>query len=197
MTPHRTSFVDRALLYLFSADVEFSLSTEVIGLVSGGIRLNISCVAEASYVYNILRQRSVKLRGYSTVTGTVVWGEDPVLLREDDVAVPDVRATIETDDGVFVDMNYRGALPLGVGGFRAIAAASDQIGTLEEPAEVRLVVTPTYVVGSDPQLANGRESGPDRVSYSWLSDYQCVGFGRNAVVQGISKRVSYDIYAMV
>ncbi len=182
MIAHRGYFIDKSLLYLFSVDLEFSMDFEELGLVPGGIRLNLFCVPNTARVYNVLRERTVGALGYPAVTGTLIYGEDPVLVREDDVAVANVRARIQTDDGALIDTTYHGIMPMGVGAFRAIAGGLDSLGTLEAPAEYRIVVTPTYET--------------DSPTYRWLTEEQCVGFGTVQQVQGLFRRVSYDIYSM-
>jgi hypothetical protein len=182
MTEHRTFYMDRALLYLFSADIEFEMSFEPLGLVPGGFRLNLLCVENQARVYNVIRERSAGAPGYPTVTGTIVWGQDPVRVSENDVAVADVRATIKTDDGAIIDTTYYGVMPMGQGAFRAIAGGLDAVGTVEKPAEFPLVVAPVYET--------------DSPKYKWLTELQCVGFGRVAQIQGLFRRLSYDVYAM-
>ncbi len=179
---HRPYFIDKELLYLFSLNAEFALSFEEIGLVPGGLRLNLTCVPETSRVFNVLRERTVGMRGYPAVTGRLIFGEDPVLVSDEDAAIASVRGTIETDDGAYIDTTYYGVMPLGPGGFRGIAAGVDPIGSLDAPAEYPVVVTPTY-----------QTEAPD---YQWLTEQQCVGFGRVERIGGIFRRLSYDVYAM-
>jgi Protein of unknown function (DUF3237) len=182
MTLHRTSLLDKALLYVLSADVEFSLDIEEVGNVPGGARFNVSSVSSTSRVYNVLRERTLGAPGYPAVEGTIVWGQDAALLGENDLATADVRAIIQTDDGALIDATYSGILPLGAGAFRSLVGALDAPGTAERPAEYRLVVTPVFET--------------DSPKYKWLTEQQCVGFGRNSQIQGWFRRVSYDIYAM-
>jgi hypothetical protein len=179
---HRTYFMDHAILYLFSADIEFSMAYEQIGLVPSGARFNLLCAPNTARVYNVLRERSVGLPGYQAVTGTIIWGEDAALMGEDDVAFANVRATIQTDDGAAIESTYRGVMPTGMGVFRAIAGGADLLGSARNPAEYSLVVTPTYET-SAPQ-------------YKWLTEQQCVGFGTVQEVAGMFRRVTYDIFAM-
>jgi hypothetical protein len=179
---HRRYFVDRALLYHFSTDLVFGLNFEQLGLVSMGARFNLFCVSNSTRVYNVLREREVGALAYAAVSGKLIWGEDASLLGSDDVAIANVRATIQTDDGALIDATYRGVMPTALGVFRAIAGGVDKIGKPETPAEFRLVVTPTYQTGDQ--------------RYAWLNELQCVGFGRVQEVDGTFRRVTYDIYAM-
>jgi hypothetical protein len=179
---HRTHFVDKSLLYLFSTNIEFAINMEQIGIVPGGVRVNVSCVQDTARVYNILRERTVGVPAYATLTGRTTWGEDASFFGEDDVACGDVRSIIRTDDGGIIYVNYQGQLPMDMGSFRAICSGADQVGTAEEPAEFRLVVTPRYET--------------DAPKYRWLVDHQCIGFGRSHMVRGLFRRVSYDVYAL-
>jgi hypothetical protein len=182
MSAHRTYFMDKELLYLFSVNLELSSDIEPIGIVPGGARANIFCVPNNGRVYNILRERTLGANGYPAITGTVKSGEDDALLREDDVVVANVRAIIQTDDGTPIDTAYMGVVPMGMGAFRGIVGGSAKFGTDEEPFETSIVVTPRYETGN--------------VNYQWLTEQQCVGFGRVQAVKGKFRRVSYDIYAM-
>ncbi len=181
--PHRRHFVDHSLLYVFSASIEFSIDLEQIGLVPEGARVNVLCVPESSRVFNVLRERTVGVSGYPAVTGALVSGEDTSVLREDDVAIANVRATFQTDDGAVIDATYQGVLPLGVGAFRDLAGELEGAGSEEEPAEFSIIVTPRY------------ETADER--YRWLTEQQCIGFGRVEVEEGLFRRVSYDVYAMM
>jgi hypothetical protein len=182
MSDHRRYFLDHALLYVFSIDIELGLDIEEIGVVPEGARVNLHCVPGSTRAYNIIRERTAAAPGYSAVTGTIVWGEDVGVVREDDVAVPAVRACIRTDDGALIETTYRGNLSLGMGGFRAIVAGADAVGTPDSPVEFHLISTPAYCT-ADPR-------------YQWLAEYQCVGFGRSFEIDGLFRRVTYDIYAM-
>jgi hypothetical protein len=179
---HRTYFMDHSLLYLLSASLEFSLAIEQVGLIAEGARVNVLCVPESSRIFNILRERSFGAPGFETVTGALVTGEDCGVLREDDVAIANVRATLRTDDGALIETKYVGVLPLGVGAFRNIVAGAELFGTPDQPAVFTIIVSPTYETG-DPR-------------YRWLTDQQCVGFGRVEASMGIFRRVSYDIYSL-
>jgi hypothetical protein len=171
------------LLYLFSSDVEFGLDYEQLGVTERGARYNLFCVPDSTRVYSVLREREVGVHGYSSITGRIISGEDNAILQEDNLALADVRITIQTDDGHLIDGRYRGVMPTALGVFRAIAAGVDAIGTPMQPAEFSIVVTPTYE--ADP-------NGP----YAWLNSLVCVGFGRVQEVAGVFRRVTYDIYAM-
>jgi hypothetical protein len=175
-------FHDKDLLYLFSYDLELATHPEDIGLVPGGARTNVYLVPEDSRVYHVLRERAIGGLGFPVITGTIVWGADWALLRDDDVAISDVRLLIRTDDGALIDSTYSGVCPLGIGGFRGIVNQDDKLGKPEAPFVATVVTTPRFLT-----------SAP---KYNWLNEQQCVGFGRLEVVKGVLRRVSYDIYAM-
>lgn len=180
--PHRTHFIDYSLLYLFSASIEFSLAIEQIGLLAAGARVNVVCVGQSSRVYNLLRERSLGAPGDSPITGAFVTGDDSGLLREDDVAIANVRGAIRTDDGAVLETKYGGVLPLGVGAFRNIVAGVELFGTADDPANLTIIVTPQYATAD--------------ASYQWLTKQQCIGFGRVQASSGLFRRVSYDVYAL-
>jgi uncharacterized protein DUF3237 len=183
MQPHRREFLDKSVLYLFSADIELSMGVEQLGLTPEGLRATVSCVGSTSRVYNVLRHRSLGMADLPAITGRLRAGEDRALLREDDVAVADVRALIETDDGAVIETTYKGVVALGMGTFRMLAGGRDQLGTPERPLEVPIVITPRYAT-LHPR-------------YAWLNEMQCVGFGRVKAIDGAFRQVSYDIYAMM
>jgi hypothetical protein len=175
--------MDKSLLYVLSADIEFATNIEEIGVIPGGTRVNLACVTDTAQVYNVLRERTIGVPGYPAVTGTITWGQDAAILASDDVAAANVRATIHTDDGATIDSTYHGVMPLGRGAFRAISGGTDLLGTPEQPAEYTLVITPVYQT-SEPK-------------YRWLAEQQCVGFGRVQEVEGLFRRATYDVYAML
>jgi hypothetical protein len=179
---HRRHFIDRSLLYLLSTDIEFGLDFEQIGLVERGARFNLFCVANSTRVYNILGERQLGATSYAAVEGKLIWGEDTPLIGDDDVAVAHVRATLVTNDGATIDVVYDGILPTGLGTFRAIAGGVDPLGTPENPEEFRLVITPRYST-SHPR-------------YNWLNELQCIGFGRVQEINGMFRRVTYDVYGL-
>ena len=50
------------------------------------------------------------------------------------------------------------------------------------PFEARIVVAARYETSD--------------VRYRWLTQHQCIGYGRITIVRGVLRRVTYDIYAM-
>ena len=64
MKPHRRQFLDKALLYLFSLDVESDMDREEIGFVSGGVKLTIFARPDLSRVYHLARERTIPGLGF-------------------------------------------------------------------------------------------------------------------------------------
>jgi hypothetical protein len=158
------------------------MKSEDVGLVPGGVRINVACVPYESRVYHVLRERTVGGLNFPIVTGSVVAGTDSALIREDDVAISTVRMTIETDDRSHIDSMYQGYCFLGMGGYRSIVGDKQKLGSEKAPVEVPIVITPRYETAA-PQ-------------YRWLMEQRCVGFGRLQIVRNKLRRVSYDVYAM-
>ena len=180
---HRRELLDGCLNYLFSADIELSIDAEQFGLTPEGLLATVSCVPSTSRVYNVLRSRSLGAGSYPAISGRLRSGEDQALLREDDIALADVRAVIETDDGAIIETTYHGLVALGMGAFRALAGGRDALGTQDQPVELPLVITPRYAT-SDPR-------------YSWIMSMQCVAFGKVRAVDGVFRQISYDVYSMM
>jgi hypothetical protein len=97
-------------------------------------------------------------------------GADYLLLRRDGVAVLDVRATFETDDGTLIYVPYSGILDAGADGYERFLRN-------ELPAIMPLRNTPRF------QSAHA--------SYEWLNRLQCFGIGE---VDLSKNRVAYDVY---
>jgi hypothetical protein len=185
-TPERTrqSFLDKALLYLFSYNTEIELSTQRIGVVPGGLRFNANGIPDESRVYHVLRERTQGGlgRGFKVITGRIRRGTDTALYREDGVVIDEIRMTIETDDGALIGSRYRGTAYLQMGGYEAYVAGKDKVGSRKQPAQIPLVITPRYETAD--------------ASYRWIMAYQCVGFGRAEVIKNDVRRMTYDVYAM-
>lgn len=122
-------------------------------------------------------------RGNSYVTGGEVSGPklngkvrpvggDWVLLRKDGIAVLDVRATLEANDGALVYIAYNGVIDLGEDGYEAFLA-----GRLPALAPIRAA----------PRCWTGHPN------YTWLNRPQCVAIGQ---VDFLTYTVTYDIYAL-
>lgn len=181
MEKQRSSFVDRDLLYLFSYDANLEGAREEIGFVPGGSRVNIFSQPKDSRVYQVMQEQGVQ--AVKPISGVITWGGDWACLREEsDIGVIDVRLTIRTDDGAFIHSSYEGVFPAGPRGYRRLLSEKPKLGTEEEPFVGDLVITPRYET-------------TDR-NYKWLTDHQCVGFGRVNVIKSLVRQATFDIYAM-
>lgn len=180
MLPQRRNFVSRNYIYIFSYDVDLEMSREEIGFVPGGVRVNIFAKPDETRVYHALGEATVLEN--KSLKGTLVWGGDWALVREDDVGMLDVKLTIRTDDQETIDMAYRGIYPTGPRGFRQLVTEKPLLGTEKKPFKGPVYIAPCF----------------DTVSpkYRWLTERQCVGIGEVTVVDSTIRRVSFDVYAM-
>lgn len=181
----RQRFVDRALLYLFSYDVELNADEENLGFVPGGVRTNVRCLPNRSRIYHLLREPLIGDPGGLPVNGTITWGKDTAVMREDDTANGLIRLIIETTDGAHILSEYAGIFAMGPGGYHEVIrrkGPDDEVGRVGQPRDARIVVLVRYET-SDPR-------------YDWLTQHQCIGYGRVSIVRGLLRRVTYDIYAM-
>ena len=104
MIPRR-NFVPRNYIYVFSYDADLEMRREEIGFVPGGLRVNVFAKPDETRVYHALGETTVLEN--KTLKGTVVWGGDWALVREDDIGLLDVKLTIQMDD----PEKYRYGLP--------------------------------------------------------------------------------------
>jgi hypothetical protein len=177
---HRRTFIDKNLMYLFSFDVNLEDNREEIGPVVDGSRVNVYAKQLESRVYNVRGERS--FQGNRMPAGTIEWGVDYALLKEDDVAVLDVRLKIRTDDDAIILTSYQGLFAIGPRGYRRIVSEKPKLGTEQQPFEAKLFVGPRFTTAA-PQ-------------YAWLQEYHCVAYGRSWVIDTLVRRASYDVYAM-
>ena len=178
----RRSFCDKALLYLFSYDVEANMDRDELGFVPGGVRVNIFARRDLSRVYHALRERTIPGLGFGAITGTLSWGGDWLLWREDDIEFSEVQMTIHTDDGATIHSQYPVIAYLGPGGFRRIVSEKGKIGTETEPVDWPVVTTPRFDTAHK--------------EYTWLTQLQCVGYGMVRVIKSEIRRITYDVYAL-
>jgi hypothetical protein len=182
----RDYFLARDLRYVLSYSLELRMAREEIGLVPGGVRVNI--FASGGDVYQVMNERAPW--GEGNVRAKVLpGGVDFAFLREDDVGVADASLAFKTTDGAYVESRYTGMFPLGPGGYRSLLRERDAngkrikpLGTVDQPVLVPLYVTPTY------QTSHAR--------YQWLTKLQCIGFGQVKIVGGVASEVTVDVYAM-
>ncbi len=133
---------------------------EVIGPVSEGMRVNVYVTGgEVS---------GPKLRGSLRPVGG-----DWLTIRTDGVGILDVRATIETHDGVLIYAAYSGVIDLGEDGYQKFLQG-----------ELPVSGTPLRTA---PRFYT---SHPD---YRWLNRLQCIGIGQAFLERS---EVVYDVYAV-
>ncbi len=180
----RRALHDWLPLYLFSFDVELRIATERIGQMAAGFRMNLHARAETSRVYDVARAASAAGRSRSTISGRLRWASEELLLRNDDVGVSQIRASIVTDAGTLIDLTYAVVTPLGPGVARRIIGGPrrDLVGTEDRPVEAPVTIFPRFLV-ADPAL-------------SWLNECQGIGFGRLQIVRSEPRHLTCDIYAL-
>ena len=175
----RPYFIEKNQLYLFSFEASLEMNPEEIGFVPGGVRVNIRA-RPGTPVYHVANERS--FRGDETVRGEVVEGGDRAFMREDDVAVIDVRLTLKTDDGVLIHARYGGRLWLGTRGFRRFVTKKPRLGSEQQPHVAPVCIAPEFET--------------KHPKYSWLTRYQCAGYGRMRIIDSKAVSGSFDVYAM-
>lgn len=150
---------DYKLEHILSYTGNLAGSPEVIGSVPEGIRINF---------YNtggeILGPR---IRGKVRPAGG-----DWMMVRRDGIAIVDVRATFETDDGALILVTYPGVIDLGEDGY-------DKFVRGELPAAARIRTSPRF------STSHSR--------YLWLNRLHCLGVGEYAAA---TNRATYDVYAV-
>jgi hypothetical protein len=177
---HRRYFLDKNLLYLCSLDANLEYGREDIGVVPGGIRVNVSSVPEDSRVYNVTGETFVL--GEKVISGTVKWGCDWALARKDDVELMDVRLIIQTDDGAAIEGEVVGILAPGPRTFRHVLTERPKLGSEQQPAELKIFVAPRFRSG--------------HVKYRWLNDRQCLAFGRIKFIDSVARQSTLDVWLM-
>ena len=181
----RRELLDWNLLYLFSYDVELDLDgQEKLGRFPEGVRLNCFARRDLSRVYNVGRESSVPGFGSRAVSGKVVWGGDQVLLREDDVAMSNIRVAILTDDDATIHVSYLLTGYVGPGGIARITDGKgrDSFGTEDHPYEAPIITSPRFQTTSP--------------AYGWLNALQGIGFARAQLVRSKFRRITCDVYGL-
>lgn len=176
----RTNLFDRDLLYLFSYDADLEMRRDEIGFVPGGLRVNVVAKPNETRVYHVAREKSTL--GFQTVQGTVTWGLDRALIRNDNIGVLDVQLMIRTDDGAVIYSVYDGIFAAGPRGYRKLISKKPVMGTESRPFTAPVFISPRYETSSP--------------KYRWLTQYQCVGFGQVEIIKSTVRSASFDIYAM-
>ena len=157
MSPKPGSTPVPKLEYLLSYVLDLKTPPEVIGAIPEGIRAN--------FYFSGGTFDGPRMRGKVLPVGA-----DYLLLRRDGVAVLDVRATFETDDGALIYVPYSGILDAGADGYERFLRN-------ELPATMPLRNTPRFHTA--------------HASYEWLNRLQCFGIGE---VDLSKNRVVYDVY---
>lgn len=132
---------------------------EIIGPVPEGIRANFFVTGGTLL--------GPKLKGILRPVGA-----DWLTIRRDGMAILDVRATLETDDGALIYMTYAGMIDMGPDGYENFGG-----DTPPPPEGLTIHTTPKF-----------QTSHPD---YLWINRAVCFGVGRGYLDQN---RVCYDIY---
>ena len=100
-------------------------------------------------------------------------GGDWVCVRRDGIAVLDVKATIETNDGALIFVYYHGTIDLGEDGYSRFMVGDLPPGPFVARASPRLVT-------SHPR-------------YLWLNRLYCVGLGK---LFPDRSEVTYDVFSL-
>ncbi len=151
--------IDYKLEHICSLTVTLAGQPEVIGPVAEGIRVNFYVTGgEVS---------GPKLRGKIRPVGG-----DWLTVRTDGVAVLDVRATMETEDGALIMTAYQGICDLGEDGYQRFLRQ-------DLPSVISLRIAPRYWTAHP--------------NYAWLNRLQCLGIGEGRLTKN---EVVYDIYAV-
>ncbi|WP_020650923.1 DUF3237 domain-containing protein [Solimonas variicoloris] len=144
---------------LFSMQATLQAPPELIGPVPEGIRV--------TFYVSGGRVEGPRLRGRLRPVGA-----DWFTLRRDGVGQLDVRATIETDDGALIQVDYPGLTDVGADAYERFLAGE---------------MPPRLALHTGPRL---RTAHPD---YQWLQRLYCVGVGE-ADLQTFEVR--YRVYAL-
>lgn len=153
---------DYEMEYLFSYTAGLETPPEVIGPTPAGFRLNV-------YV------TGGEVNGPRANGKVLPRGADWLTIRPDGIGILDVRATIETDDGALIYVEYNAVSDAGEDGYQRFVE-----GNLPDTLEIRAV--PRYLT-----------SHPD---YLWLNRLQCVNVGVVNLRDPRQWIVSYDVYGL-
>jgi hypothetical protein len=150
--------IDYTLEHILSYTGELAAPPEIIGPVPEGVRVNF---------YNTGGEvNGPRIRGKVRPVGG-----DWMMVRRDGVAILDVRATLETEDGALILLTYPGVIDLGEDGY-------DKFLRGELPA--------TAVIRTSPRFATSHPR------YLWLNRLHCLGVGEYVAE---TNRATYDVYA--
>jgi Protein of unknown function (DUF3237) len=177
---HRRTLLEKNLLYVMSEDGNIEDGREDIGFVPGGLRLNLHSREQDSRIYNVAGDK--RMLGEFTLSGTIVWGGDSALARDDDLEILEVRIVIRTDDGAYVEAEYTGLFAPGPRSFRQLVTEKPKLGSETNPFEGKYFSTPKFY-SSDPR-------------YRWLNGRQCVAIGRVKLIDCVARQATFDCWLM-
>lgn len=148
-----------AMEHIFSYKATLAAPPEVIGPTPDGLRINFFVTGG--------QVEGPRLRGKFAPGGG-----DWMILREDGIALLDVRGTMETDDGALIYATYNGVADLGEDGYQRFLDGNP--------------VT-HFTIRAAPRFATAH---PD---YRWLNRLQCVNIGEGNLEESFA---AYDVYAL-
>lgn len=151
--------IDYSMEHLFSFNATLD-PPEVIGPTPEGLRLNVYVTGGSV--------SGPKLNGKLRPVGA-----DWLTIRLDGVAILDVRATIEADDGALIYVTYSGIMDLGEDGY------DKMLNGEPVPSGVAIRISP-FCRTSD-------------AKYLWMNRTHCIGIGQAFIERG---EVIYDVYAV-
>jgi hypothetical protein len=152
--------LDYKLEHIFSYMATLAAQPEVIGPVAEGIRANFYATGG--------EVRGPRVRGKVKPVGG-----DWLTVRTNGMAILDVRATLETDDGALIMTAYQGVSDLGEDGYQKFLQQ-------DLPAVIPIRIAPRYWTAHP--------------KYAWLNRLQCLGIGEARLARN---EVTYDIYAVL
>jgi hypothetical protein len=181
----RRHFLSKTLNYLFSHDL--TLRTDAVGFVPGGFQMKLrgeknlldpstqDTEANPSRAFHALGDELVL--GNDAVFGTVVWFDERMFIAEQNsVGTVDTKLTVRTPDGALIWSHYKGRVRFGRLGYRRLLG--DHGAT---SFEAKVFVAPRFET--------------DTGKYRWLTERQCVAYGRLKVEGGAITSAAYDVYS--
>jgi hypothetical protein len=195
----RREFFAKELKYLFSHDVK--LESDGLGFFPGGLLLetrgarNDLQADRGDLNENPSRAFHVKgdnvVLGNDAIEGAVVWFSERIFLVEgNDAGRIEARLTLRTFDDALIWAHYEGRLRLGRMGYRRFLTGRSGYEEKELSAaevlslsnfEAKAFVTPRFETNSS--------------KYRWITERQCVGYGRVIVQDGAFRAAKYDVYS--
>ena len=181
----RRHFLSKTLSYLFSHDLK--LRTDAIGFVPGGFQIKLrgdqnkldpsdkDLDDNPSRAFHALGDEVVL--GNDAVSGTVVWFDEKMFIaQENSVGTVDTKLTVRTSDGALIWSHYKGRVRFGRFGYRRLLGDGGAASF-----EAKVFVAPRFET--------------DTSRYKWLTERQCVAYGRLKVADGAIASAAYDVYS--